>query len=155
MDNKELIERLQGKIESRPKRIDVSVGFKVVEEGKDTWYFADDTIEGMCYKDKMAWDNNDDICYIPESEFDGDGWGMEYKEGLGYTKEEVLNIVRDEMRWNYEGIPEDECFILHIAESLFQEVEWESIGVALDRIDLDEEWEYYQEKHQNKFEIIK
>lgn len=143
MEKKEVIDRLKAKIDARPKRIDVTIGYKIVEEGKPTWYFAGNTGEGMCYKDTDAYKNNDDICYISECEFDGEGWSVEYKEGLGYAREEILDIVKDEIRWNHEGFPLDEDFEQEIADYIFEVVEWESIGVALDRIDLDEEWEGY------------
>jgi hypothetical protein len=125
------------------KRIDVTVGYKIVEEGKPTRYFAEDTGEGMCYKDIDAYKNNSDICYIPECEFDGEGWSIEDREGLGYTREEILNIVQDEIRWNHDDLPRDEGFEQKIADYLFEVVEWESIGVAMDRIDLYEEWKDY------------
>ena len=129
------------------KRIDVTIGYKIVEDGKPTRCFAGDTGEGMCYKDIDAFKNNSDICYIPECEFDGEGWDMQYKEGIGYTKEEIINCVRDTIRWEYDGMPEKDDFITHIAECVFMEVEWETIGVAIDRIDLDEEWEcFYGER---------
>ena len=143
MDKKEVIDRLKAKIDARPKRIDVTVGYKIVEEGKPTWYFAGDTGEGMCYKDLDAYKNNDDICYIPECEFDGEGWSVEDREGLGYTREEILNIVQDEIRWNYDDLPRDEDFEQEIADNVFGVVEWESIGVAVERIDFDEEWAYF------------
>lgn len=125
------------------KRIDVTVGYKIVEDGKPTRYFADNTGEGMCYKDLSAYKNNDDICYIPECEFDGEGWSVEYREGLGYSREEILDHVGNDAVWNWE-LPIDHDFEERIADYLIQEVEWESIGVALDRIDLDEEWEVWQ-----------
>ena len=140
MDKKEVMDRLQAKIDARPKRIDVTIGYKIVEEGKPTWYFADQTPEGMCYKDLDAYKNNDDICYIPEREFDGEGRGVEYREGLGYTREEVIQIVKDELDWNYEYIPYSNDFATNIADYLIEDVNWESIGVAVERIDLDEEW---------------
>lgn len=140
MDKKEVIDRLKAKIDARPKRIDVTVGYKIVEEGKPTWYFADQTPEGMCYKDIDAYKNNDDICYIPECEFNGEGWGVEYREGLGYTREEIIQIVEDEIDWNYEDIPHCDDFATSIANYLIDEVNWETIGVAVDRIDFDEEW---------------
>ena len=143
MNKKEVIDRLKAKIDARPKRIDVTIGYKIVEEGKPTWYFADKTSEGMCYKDIDAYKNNSDICYIPEYEFDGEGWSIEDREGLGYTREEILNIVREEIRWNHDDLPRDEDFEQEIADYIFEVVEWESIGVALDRIDLDEEWKEY------------
>lgn len=143
MKKEELIQKLEDKIESRPKRVDVTIGFKIIEEGKPTWYFAGNTGEGMCYKDESAWQNDDDICYIPECEFHGECWRAKYQEGLGYTKEEILNNVRETIRWEYDGMPEKEDFIFHIAECLFMEVEWETIGVAIDRIDLYEEWECF------------
>ena len=147
MEIGEIIERLRSQLEARPKRINVDVGFKIVEDDKPTFYYASNTNEGMCYKDESAWKNDDDICYIPECEFDGEGWGVEYREGLGYTKEEILNCVRDTIHWEYDGMPKKEDFIFHIAECVFMEAEWESIGVALDRIDLEEEWEcFYGEK---------
>lgn len=121
------------------KRIDVTIGYKIVEEGKPTRYFADNTGEGMCYKDEEAYNNNSDICYIPECEFDGEGWSVEDKEGLGYVKEEIENIVKDELRWNY-NFPWSNHFANTIARIVFGEVGWESIGVAIDRIDLEEEW---------------
>lgn len=140
MDKKEVIDRLKAKIDARPKRIDVTVGYKIVEEGKPTWYFADQTPEGMCYKDLDAYKNNDDICYIPECEFDGEGWSVEDKEGLGYTREEIINFVCDEIRWTYEGMPTDNDFATNIADYLIEDVSWETIGVAVERIDFDEEW---------------
>ena len=140
MDKNEVMDRLKAKIDARPKRIDVTIGYKIVEEGKPTWYFADQTPEGMCYKDLDAYKNNDDICYIPECEFDGEGWGVEYREGLGYAREEVIQIVEDELDWNYEGIPHCDDFATNIADYLIEDVNWESIGVAVERIDFDEEW---------------
>ncbi len=140
MDKKEVMDRLKAKIDARPKRIDVTVGYKIIEEGKPTWYFAEQTPEGMCYKDLDAYKNDDDICYIPECEFDEEGWGVEYREGLGYTREEVIQIVKDELDWNYEYIPYSNDFATNIADYLIEEVNWESIGVAVERIDLDEEW---------------
>lgn len=146
METKDVLERLKDKIESRPKRIDVTVGFKIVEEGKPTWYFADQTPEGMCYKDLDAYKNNDDICYISECEFDGEDWGVEYREGLGYVREEVIQIIEDEIDWNYEGIPRCDDFATNIADYIVEEVNWETIGVAVERIDFDEEWANYQIK---------
>lgn len=141
MGNKEVMDRLKAKIDARPKRIDVTIGYKIVEEGKPTWYFADQTPEGMCYKDLDAYKNNDDICYIPECDFDGEGWGVEYREdGLGYTREEILHIIEAELDWNYKNIPYNNDFVTNIADYLIEEVNWESIGVAVERIDFDEEW---------------
>jgi hypothetical protein len=125
------------------KRIDVTIGYKIVEKGKPTRYFADQTSEGMCYKDLDAYKNNDDICYIPECEFNGEGWSVEYREGLGYAREDIMNWVLDELRWNYEGIPLCDEFCAHEAECIIEEAEWESVGVILDRIDLDEDWYYF------------
>lgn len=139
MEKKEIIDRLKAKIDARPKRIDVTIGYKIVEEGKPTWYFADRTPEGMCYKDLDAYKNNDDICYIPEHEFDGEDWGVEYREGLGYTKEDIVNCVSAEL-WSYEGIPKCEEFAQLEADYIFDIVNWESIVVAVGRIDFDEEW---------------
>lgn len=128
------------------KRIDVTVGYKIVEGGKQTKYFAGDTGEGMCYKDLDAYKNNDDICYISECEFDGEGWGVEYRDGLGYTREEIIQIVEDEIDWNYEDIPPCDDFATSIANYLIEDVSWESIGVAVERIDFDEEWNIYNTK---------
>lgn len=128
------------------KKIDVTVGYKIVEDGKPTRYFAGNNGEGMCYKDLDAYKNDDDICYISECEFDGEGWSVEYREGLGYTKEEIINFVADEIRWNYEGIPACKEFCVHEAECIINEAEWESVGVILDRIDLDEDWEMFNNK---------
>ena len=143
MEKKDVLERLKGKIESRPMRIDVTVGFKIVEEGKPTWYFADKTSEGMCYKDLEAYKNNDDICYIPECEFDGEGWGVEYREGLGYAREDIINCVLDKIAWNYAYIPRCEAFATNIADNIIEDVNWEAIGVAVERIDFDVEWDSY------------
>lgn len=140
MEKNEVIDRLKAKIDARPKRIDVTIGYKIVEEGKPTRYFADQTSEGMCYKDIDAYKNNDDICYIPECEFDGEGWSVEYREGLGYAREDITNCVSDELRWNYEDIPRCSHFATYIADCIIENVSWESIGVAVDRIDFDEEW---------------
>ena len=128
------------------KRIDVTIGWKIVEDGKPTRYFADQTSEGMCYKDLDAYNNNDDICYIPECEFDGEGWSVEYREGLGYTREEVIRIIEDEIDWNFEDIPRCKAFATNIADYIVAEVNWETIGVAVERVDFDEEWANYQIK---------
>ena len=128
------------------KRIDVTIGYKIVEDGKPTRYFADQTSEGMCYKDLDAYNNNDDICYIPECEFNGDGWSVEYREGLGYAREEVIKIIEDEIDWNFEDIPRCEAFATNIADYIVAEVKWETIGVAVERVDFDEEWANYQIK---------
>lgn len=122
------------------KKIDVTIGYKIVEEGKPTRYFADQTSEGMCYKDLDAYKNNDDICYIPECEFDGEGWEVEYREGLGYTREEIIQIIEEEIDCSYEGIPRCDDFATSIANYLIEGVNWETIGVAVDRVDFDEEW---------------
>jgi hypothetical protein len=136
----EVIDRLKRKIDARPKRINVTIGFKIVEEGKPTWYFAEQTPEGMCYKDLDAYNNGDDICYIPECGFDGEGWGVEYRDGLGYTREEILQIIEDELDWNYPDVPECKEFTQLEADCVFHIVNWETIGVAVERIDFDEEW---------------
>jgi hypothetical protein len=143
MDKKDVIDRLKAKIDARPKRIDVAVGYKIVEEGKPTWYFADQTPEGMCYKDLDAYKNNDDICYIPECEFNGEGWSVEYREGLGYTREEIINCVADELRWSYDEIPQCDEFAELEADYIFEIVNWESVGVAIDRVDFVEDWNGY------------
>lgn len=152
MDKKEVIDRLKAKIDARPKRIDVTIGYKIVEEGKPTWYFADQTPEGMCYKDLDAYKNNDDICYIPEHEFDGEGWSVEYREGLGYVREEVIQIIEDII--DYEDIPYSKNFVPNIADYIIENVNWESIGVAVERIDFNEEWIHFcmkSNKISNKF----
>lgn len=128
------------------KRIDVTIGYKIVEEGKPTRYFADQTPEGMCYKDLDAYKNDNDICYIPECEFDGECWSVEYREGLGYAREEVIQVIEDEIDWNFEDIPRCEDFATNIADHIIEDVNWESIGVAVERIDFDEEWANYQIK---------
>lgn len=128
------------------KRIDVTIGYKIVEDGKPTRYFADQTSEGMCYKDIDAYNNNDDICYIPECEFNGDGWSVEYREGLGYAREEIIQIIEDEIDCNFEDIPRCEDFATKIADYIVAEVNWETIGVAVERVDFDEEWANYQIK---------
>lgn len=125
------------------KRIDVTIGYKIVEDGKPTKYCAGNTGEGMSYKDIDAFKNDDDICYIPECEFDGEGWSAEYRDGLGYAREDICNIISDELRWNYEDIPVCHEFCEYIAECVMLAAEWESVGVILDRIDLDVEWEEF------------
>ena len=127
------------------KRIDVTVGYKIVEDGKPTRYFADQTDNGMCYKDLDAYKNNDDICYIPECEFDEKGWSVHYKEGLGYAREEILDMVANTSTWDWE-LPISNEFHERIADYVMQEVSWESIGVLIDRIDFVEEWNEFNTK---------
>lgn len=126
------------------KRNDVTVGYKIVEEGKPTRYYAECTGEGMCYKDINAFDKNDDVCYIPECEFKSDGWCMEDCDGLGYTREEVISYVKDACI--DLGIPGNDEFDSSIARSCVEVAEWESIGIVLDRIDLEEEWKIFNNK---------
>jgi hypothetical protein len=120
----------------------VTIGYKVVEDGKPTRYYGDQTDNGVCYKDLEAFKDNSDICYIPECELLEDWSADEDILGLGYAKEDVLNIARDYI--SDEGIPVEEDFVEYIAECALQNVDWQGIGTYLNEIDIYETWEYYK-----------
>jgi hypothetical protein len=120
----------------------VTIGYKVVEDGKPTRYYGDQTDNGVCYKDLKAFKDNSDICYIPECELLEDWSADEDISGLGYAKEDVLNIARDYI--SDEGIPLEEDFVEYMAECALQNVDWQSIGTYLNEIDIYETWEYYK-----------
>jgi hypothetical protein len=124
------------------KTIYVTIGYKVVEDGKPTRYYGDQTDNGVCYKDLEAFKDNSDICYIPECELLEDWSADEDILGLGYAKEDVLNIARDYI--SDEGIPVEEDFVEYIAECALQNVDWQGIGTYLNEIDIYETWEYYK-----------
>lgn len=124
------------------KTIYVTIGYKVVEDGKPTRYYGDQTDNGVCYKDLEAFKDNSDICYIPECELLEDWSADEDILGLGYAKEDVLNIARDYI--SDEGIPVEEDFVEYIAECALQNVDWQGMGTYLNEIDIYETWEYYK-----------
>lgn len=123
--------------------VNVEVGYKVTEDKQPTKYYFGASGNGLYYKDYSAWENNSDICYIPEYEFKGHGAFRVESSALGYIREEIIQIVQDEIDWNYPSIPVGTSFENQIARSIFYEASGESIGAILDRIDLDEEWKYY------------
>lgn len=120
----------------------VTIGYKVVEDGKPTRYYGDQTDNGMCYKDLEAFKDGSDICYIPECELLEDWSVDEDILGLGYAKEDVLNIARDYI--SDEGIPVEEDFVEYIAECALQNVDWQCIETDLNEVDIYETWEYYK-----------
>ena len=122
-------------------KIDVTIGYKVVEDGKPTRYFGDQTDNGVCYKDMEAFKDNSDICYIAESELDGEDWSAEFDSYKGYTREEILSITKEHIE--DEGICPNEGFVEYIAEHALDVVDWQSIGTYLNEVDLYETWEYY------------
>ena len=61
-------------------------------------------------------------------------------------REEIIQIIEDEIDWNFEDIPRCEAFATNIADYIVAEVNWETIGVAVERVDFDEEWANYQIK---------
>ena len=54
-----------------------------------------------------------------------------------------MNCISDELRWSYDGIPECKEFVQLEADYIFDIVNWESIGVAVERVDYVEEWNGY------------
>ena len=59
------------------KKINVTIGTKLCTDNGQTFgYIGEPTEFGYCYKDLDAYKNDDDICYIPEYEFDGEGLGV-------------------------------------------------------------------------------
>lgn len=123
-------------------RIDVTIGYKIVEEDKPTRYYGDQTENGVCYKDLEAFKDNSDICYISECELKGEGWSAEFNSEIGYTKYEILQITREYI--SEEEIPFTEDFVEYIAEHALQVVDWQSIGTYLSELDFYETWEYYK-----------
>lgn len=124
----------------------VTIGYKVVEDGKPTRYYGDQTDNGVCYKDLEAFKDNSDLCYIPECDLLND-WEADLNlpnlgYSLGYAREDILNLAREYVV--YEDIPVDEDFVEYIAECALQNVDWQSIGTYLNEIDIYETWEYYK-----------
>lgn len=127
-------------------KIYVTIGYKEVEEGKPTRYYGDQTDNGVCYKDLEAFKDGSDLCYIPECDF-LESWEADLNlpnigYSLGYAREDILNLVRENLV--YEEIPIDEDFVEYIAECALQNVDWQGIGTYLNEIDLYENWEYYK-----------
>ena len=127
-------------------KIYVTIGYKVVEDGKPTRYYGDQTDNGVCYKDLDAFKDNSDLCYIPECDLLND-WEADLnlpnlRYSLGYAREDILNLAREYVV--YEDIPVDEDFVEYIAECALQNVDWQGIGTYLNEIDIYETWEYYK-----------
>lgn len=127
-------------------KIYVTTGYKEVEEGKPTRYYGDQTDNGVCYKDLEAFKDGSDLCYIPESDL-LDDWSADLNlpnigYSLGYAREDITNLVRDNLV--HEDIPVDEDFVEYIAECALEGVDWQAIGTYLNEIDLYEIWEYYK-----------
>lgn len=73
-------------------------------------------------------------------------WVRDYFTVEADTLEEAIKIIEDEIDWNFEDIPRCEAFATNIADYIVAEVNWETIGVAVERVDFDEEWANYQIK---------
>lgn len=146
------------------KRIDVTVGYKIVEDGKPTRYFGAMTEDGVCYKDLDAYKKNDGICYIPQTILDNSGlfedvieddfpikfkesdWSVEHSQDLIYTKKHILEnvatfVTKENKRYR---LPINVEFYEYLADDVFRNVTWETINTDLYVRWLDEEWEKWQ-----------
>lgn len=115
--------------------VHTTIGSREHYEDGRTRYISAPTDEGWCYKDNDAWDRRG-ICYIPEVDFEVHEF-LEERPGLGYTREDIENIVRETLE-DLE-LPFSEDFVRQKARSVFDVAEWESIGVVVERIDWEEE----------------
>lgn len=115
--------------------IHTTVGSREVYEDGRVVYNSAPYNDGWCYKDDKAWNVNG-ICYIPEAEFEC-GEHREFCSELGYTKDEIISHVREALEDT--GLPFSEDFLHKMARVVYDEAEWETIGVVIDRIDWEEE----------------
>ena len=115
------------------KIINTTYGYRTENNGKII-YSSSSTDEGLCYKDETAWDSGKGICYIPEYDFLDDSnvrfEDKEYSEDLGYTKETMIDEVQDYLNSCYDC--NDRQLATNIAEYVFQELNWQSVGTFLE-----------------------
>lgn len=123
-------------------------GWKM-ETGSNTYYFGEYgkfgcyCNEGVVYKNEQAFENGDDVCYIPEYGFDNEeenanqlfefhakeaaASGVEYNSYIatsGYTRED-LEALCDGMNFN--------------ARELFDHLDWQYPETLIDEWQRDEE----------------
>ena len=123
--------------------VHTTIGSREHYEDGRTRYISAPTDEGWCYKDNDAWDRRG-ICYIPEVDFRSHEFILEESPDLGYTREDIENIVRETLE-DLE-LPFSEDFVQKKARCVFDIATWESIGVVVERIDWEEELNLFNMK---------
>ncbi len=129
--------------EEREKLKDLTIG-RVIKKGNNLVYEAGPTFNGMAYKNCNEFYYGNGICYISEHGFDDSkNWAIEIPEEdervIGYTRQDFLNIVREEV--GYE-VPDN--VVIAIATDVFETVDWQYPETYLYEMDLEEEFEYFK-----------
>lgn len=132
-------------------------------------YEAESTFNGMCYKNEEAFVSGKGVCYIPECVFgtfpydeylDAD-WRIRIEEsevqkrieeGSFYTKETIIHSVKSYLEsYGMEEAVQCTPFVESIAVDAFGIIDWQCPESYIGEIDIEEEWEYFQEEQWARF----
>lgn len=119
------------------KEIATDCGFIVYDDNNNfIGYKMGWSGNGYCFKDSKR---QTEKCYIPEAYNDEENENgiIPNREGVGYSFEDICEIVRDEANDMDLVIPEDK--VREIAEDLLNLCDWQMIETCLIEYDL----EYY------------
>lgn len=150
-------------------------GCTVKFPNEETVYYVGDSCpplgNGICYKDRKAFDEHVGICYIPEYDFmdepalDKDvssdmrewmeknfSWHVAIdngytRDGIYAAADEAIDAEWQEQMEKEYGKAFFEGFIDHIAQVIFDTVDWQHPETYAQELDIDEEWEYYLKKY--------
>ena len=118
------------------KKIEVTIGFKTINENGVETYFGDYTNNGFCYKNIDAFKNGLGVIYIGEYDFQSEicestNAMLWYRNNwIKYVKEACLNYLEDKIN------EIQECdfmpFIEFCALQILDECDWQDLTTLLD-----------------------
>ena len=97
------------------KRIESTIGYRVIDNEGFVTYHTDFTKNGYVYKDDDAFESGNGICYIPENGFYA---GVATEED-GYTKEDIFDLINEYSEKEYS---DDE--LKDVAKALYYDMDW-------------------------------
>lgn len=133
------------------------------DENGVTIFQAGETDNGYCYKDEQAIKEHNGICYIREAAFedgelrlDSNNMEDEVENGDVVTWDSAYDKVCDLISGIHSELPDcafpfnNKEFAEYVTENLLLEVDWCGFDMMLAEIDVEEEWEYFNEKKQRE-----
>ena len=130
------------------KKIEATIGYREEYDNGEIRYYSDWSGQGYVYKDDLAFQSGEGVCYIREAEFEHakEDYGHDYvtnaqleDEGYGmHTRKQIIEEARDYFRDEIpEGYPYTEKFLAWVAMVCYDIVDWQGIDIILDELDWD------------------
>ena len=111
--------------------VECEVGFYIIYGKWQKRYYPENTEDGYCFKDRVAFENKDGVCYIPEGDFEDyfEDFTERYDSECGYTYEEIEERVKERFLNAAPHIIED------YTEMVFDAVNWMYICTYLEEFE--------------------